>query len=136
MTAERSGARNLERSAEGAGAQRLLAFHLERESADGRFVDETSPRPPHGNRHHGANGEPHHEGQHAWQVDPSGAAEPNDATREKQRRDTNGGGAACSSDESRKPAALAVDEIDDRHAAGRLVTAETKRLMPIWNAAS
>ena len=123
MATARAGARHLERTTQRARAQRLLALDFEREPADGRLVCETLARPPDRYAHDDQHREPHDERQDAREIDPPRTAQSKDAGGQQERRDADGSRAARGGNEARQPAALAVAEIDDRDAVGRLVTA-------------
>ncbi|HET6680642.1 MAG TPA: hypothetical protein VFG84_05535 [Gemmatimonadaceae bacterium] len=66
---------------------------------------------------------PHQEWRHARQRHPSRAAQQPDAHGKQHTHNGNGAGGARGGDPPREPRALALNELDDRHAAGRLVTA-------------
>ena len=123
MPAERSGTRHLERPAKRPGPERLLALHLVREPADGCVARQALAGPPDRDAPHDGNGKPEEERNHTGEIDPTRPAERDHARGEQERCEANGRCTTGRCDQARQPTALAIDEIGDRHAVGRLVTA-------------
>ncbi len=80
--------------------------------------------------------EPDEEGRASRQPDPPRAAECGGGGREQGARRPDGKRGARQHVESAQSRALALDQLDDGHGVGRLVTAYTKRFTPMRNAAS
>jgi hypothetical protein len=133
---ERARVGNLQCAADRAGAQRLLALDLEREATHGRIANQTPTRPPGRRDRDDRDRQPHDERDHPREVDPSRATQQHHARREQQRRQPDRRRTTRRGDQPRDASAFAIDEIDDRHAAGRLVTAYTNRFTPMRSAAS
>jgi hypothetical protein len=114
---------DLQRAAQCPGTQLALAFDRRRDDGGRRVAADPPPRPDHGRGHGPDRQEPDHDGRDARHADPACVGEGGGAGEEEQRGHPGAEPRPAEDDQAPELRALPLDQLDDRHGVGRLVTA-------------